>query len=106
MFLPEHQAWNFPGGPVVNNLPSEAGDLGSIPGWGTKIPHATGQVGLHAASCSEEPECHSEDPEEPKKKKKKKALGLKFMSPGNINDHQSSNYFNLSKAIIFMKSEV
>ena len=42
MFLPEHQAWDFLGGPVVNNLPSKAGDLGSIPGWGTKIPHATG----------------------------------------------------------------
>ena len=30
----------FPGGPVVNNLPSNAGDAGSIPGWGTKIPQA------------------------------------------------------------------
>ena len=24
----------FPGGPVVKNLPANAGDLGSIPGWG------------------------------------------------------------------------
>ena len=31
---------NFPGGPVVKNLPSNAGDMGSIPGRGTKIPHA------------------------------------------------------------------
>ena len=31
---------DFPGGPVVKNLPSNAGYTGSIPGWGTKIPHA------------------------------------------------------------------
>ena len=35
----------FPGGPVVKNLPSSAGDMGSIPGGGTKIPHAEGQLG-------------------------------------------------------------
>ena len=34
----------FPGGPVVENPPSNAGDAGSIPGWGTKIPHAAGQL--------------------------------------------------------------
>ena len=31
----------FPGGPVVKNPPYNAGDVGSIPGQGTKIPHAT-----------------------------------------------------------------
>ena len=31
---------DFPGGPMVKNLPSNAGDMGWIPGWGTKIPHA------------------------------------------------------------------
>ena len=35
---------DFPGGPVVNNPPSNAGDAGSIPGWGAKIPHAAGQL--------------------------------------------------------------
>ena len=34
---------DFPGGPVVKNLPSNAGDTGSISGQGTKIPHAAGQ---------------------------------------------------------------
>ena len=29
-----------PGGPVVKNLPSNAGDSGSIPGQGTRISHA------------------------------------------------------------------
>ena len=33
---------DFPGGPV----PSNAGDVGSIPGLGTKIPHAAGQLSL------------------------------------------------------------
>ena len=33
---------DFPSGPVVKNLPSNAGDVDLIPGQGTKIPHATG----------------------------------------------------------------
>ena len=35
---------DFPGGPVVKNPPSSAGDVGLICGWGTKIPHATVQL--------------------------------------------------------------
>ena len=38
---------DFPGGPVVKNPPSNAGDAGSIPGQGTKIPYATGQQSPH-----------------------------------------------------------
>ena len=34
---------DFPGGPVVKNQPCNAGDMGSIPGQGTKILHATEQ---------------------------------------------------------------
>ena len=34
----------FPGGSVVKNLPSNARDEGLIPGGGTKIPHAMGQL--------------------------------------------------------------
>ena len=37
-------SWDFPGGPVVKNLPYNAGDMGSIPGQGTKIPHVVGQL--------------------------------------------------------------
>ena len=37
-------SWDFPGGPVVKNPPSKAGDAGLIPVQGTKIPHATGQL--------------------------------------------------------------
>ena len=32
---------DFPGGPVVKTLPSNAGGAGSIPGLGAKIPHAS-----------------------------------------------------------------
>ena len=42
--------WNFPGGPVVKNPPSNSGDTGSIPSWGTKIPHAAGQLSPRATT--------------------------------------------------------
>ena len=32
--------WEFPGGPVVRTQCFHCGDPGSIPGQGTKIPHA------------------------------------------------------------------
>ena len=35
---------DFPGGPVVKNLTSGAGDTGLISGWETKIPHAAGKL--------------------------------------------------------------
>ena len=41
---------DFPAGPVVKNLPSNAGDASSIPGQGTKIPHAVGQLSLCAVT--------------------------------------------------------
>ena len=40
---------DFPGGPVVKNLPCNPGDVGSIPGQGTKIPHAVEQLSLRAS---------------------------------------------------------
>ena len=56
MFSTKH-SWDFPGGPVVKNPPSNAGNARSIPGWGTKIPHAAGQlspsVSTREAACLE-----------------------------------------------------
>ena len=46
----EEEGRDFPGGPVVKKLPSSAGDTGLIPGQGTKIPHATGQLSLWVAT--------------------------------------------------------
>ena len=42
------------GGPVIKNLPCNAGDVGSIPGRRTKIPHATKKLIL-CASMTETP---------------------------------------------------
>ena len=35
---------DFPDSPVVKNLPPNAGDTGSVPARGSKIPHAMGQL--------------------------------------------------------------
>ena len=40
---------DFPG-PGIKNSPSIAGDMSSIPGWGTKIPHAAGLLSLYASA--------------------------------------------------------
>ena len=42
---------DIPGGPVLKNPPSNARDVSSIPGLGTKIPYATGQLSYRAV-CS------------------------------------------------------
>ena len=42
---------DFPGGPVVKNSPCNAWYLSSVPGWGTKIPHATEQLSLCVATA-------------------------------------------------------
>ena len=38
--------WDLPGGPVVNNPPSSAGDTGLIPDQGAKILHTSEQLSL------------------------------------------------------------
>ena len=35
---------------MVKNLPANTGDVGSIPGWGTKIPHAARQLNPRATT--------------------------------------------------------
>ena len=47
----------FPGGLVIKNLPGNAGDTGSTPGWGIKIPHASKRLSLHATTI--EPKSHN-----------------------------------------------
>ena len=43
----------FPGGSVVKNLPANAGDIGSIPGWGRSPGEGNGN--LLQYSCPENP---------------------------------------------------
>ena len=38
------QMRDFPGGPMIQNPPSNAGNVGSIPCQETKMPHAEGQL--------------------------------------------------------------
>ena len=49
--------WDFSGGLVVMNLPYNTVDVGSIPGPGTRLPHAVEQLSLHITTI--EPMCHS-----------------------------------------------
>ena len=46
----EIKSGDFPGGPMVKNLPSNAKDMGSIPGQGTKILHTAWQISPHATT--------------------------------------------------------
>ena len=46
----EQVSWDFPGGPVVKNLPSSAGDMGSISDQGTNIPGAAEQLSPHTTT--------------------------------------------------------
>ena len=41
---------NVPGDPVLRNLHDNTGDAGLIPGQGTKIPHALGQLSPYTAT--------------------------------------------------------
>ena len=52
--------WDFTGGPVAENPPSNAEDVGLIPGPGTKIPHAPGQLSL--CDKMKDPKHHNKDP--------------------------------------------
>ena len=67
---------------VIKNPPSSPGDMSSIPGRGTKIPHVAGKLSQWTAT--EEPASHNKDPAQPKeknyiikKKSKKKIISLK-----------------------------
>ena len=51
---------DFPGGPVVTNPPCNAGNAGSIPGRGTKIPYACEQ--LIPRTTTKDPAWHEEGP--------------------------------------------
>ena len=46
---------------MVKNSLSNAEDVGSIPGWGTKIPYTKGQPS-QSATTREKPKCHKQEP--------------------------------------------
>ena len=54
---------DFPGGPVVENPPSNAGDMSSNPAWEAKIPHSSRQLSPHTTNtlhwrCQQSPMHH------------------------------------------------
>ena len=68
---------DFPGGPVVNILPSNAGGVGSIPGRGAKIPHALGPRNQNIKQkqyCNKFNKDLKNGPHQKKKSKKKKKI--------------------------------
>ena len=74
---------DFLSGPVFKNPPSNAGDVGSIPGPGAKLLHVVGQLSLpwnYEPMCSgaralqQEACAISEDSAATKRKKEKKKL--------------------------------
>ena len=54
----KHHCGDFPGGPVVKNLPCNTGDMGSILGQRIKILHATEQLSPCALEPTD-PKCHN-----------------------------------------------
>ena len=48
------------GGPVVKNSPYDAGDVSSIPGQGTKIPHLACEPQLEGSLCATNKTRHSQ----------------------------------------------
>ena len=70
---------DFPGGPGVKNPPPSAGDMGSIPGRGTKIPDPT----KPKASAREKPVQLRPDAAKNKCffKKKKKVANIRHSDP-------------------------
>ena len=70
------------GNSPLKNLPSSAGDEGSIPGQGTKITHASGQ--LSPGAETREPKCHKERPHIPQcEGGKEQAMLTPFWQEGN-----------------------
>ena len=84
---------DFPDGPMVENPPPKAGDVDSIPGWGTKISHAVGQLISHIATteptrsraCAPELEnaCVPQQRPSAVRRKKSAQLGIRLGLPGH-----------------------
>ena len=53
----EMQVWDFPGGPMVKDPPYGAGEVGSIPGQGAKIPTCCRTT--KPVRCNSEPARHN-----------------------------------------------
>ena len=99
-----------PGGPVVKNPSCNAEDTSSIPGWGAKIPHATGQLSpcattterkiLHATTKTQ----HSQKINIKKKLFKKKWSAIKRGMPVLLFLSYTSIYVSVFYGVLFLKN--
>ena len=53
---------DFPGGPLVKELPSNAGEMGSISDQGTKIPYVRELPSLHTLESMPQERVHVPQP--------------------------------------------
>ena len=91
---------DFPGGPVVKNPSSNAGDAGSIPVWRTKISYTEGQLSPHTpteAACQNFRSSRASRKTQHAQKIKKTRQGLRIRagiqvpcSPGKEEDSHSA----------------
>ena len=85
--LERNKIRDFPGGPVVKNLPAKAGDTGLIPDQGTKIPHVAGQLSL-LTTTGEPMHCNQDltpqDPEQPRNFTKNKRSSIYWKGDSKI----------------------
>ena len=107
---------DFPGSPLVEYLPFNAGDAGSVPGRGTEIPQLTNRnCGAQCAnSYSKKPVCHNSDQTQeaekerlipcPRSHKKLWGAGNGGTNPG-VSDPEvpASNWHFISLLITFPK---
>ena len=72
---------------MVENLPCSAGDVGSIPDLGTKIPPALEQLSLSAATA--EPKHHNQRVQAPQPRIPRAATDTRRSQVSNILKHGS-----------------
>ena len=78
------------GFPVVKNLPCNTEDVGLIPTWGTKIPHAVGELSLHSTTreaCEPQERTHVPKPRPRRAKKIESAV----KKPNSILKEENGN---------------
>ena len=89
---------------MVRISPSNAGNVGLIPGWGTKIPYAKGQLSyklqLQTPTCGKDSLCAARKTQHSQKKKmKKKKKKKSWLSHPNFSSSNSPAQKQLTGAI-------
>ena len=105
----KHRSKNNPAGPVVKNLPSYSGDVGSIPGLLTKIPHSMGQLSSQAKT-RESPHCNEDLVQRKREKSKKQPKQTtttttktkSYLLTARIGMHDFSSFLSLFFSFIFI----